>query len=55
MNIIIFGSLGNEGRCVVNEALRRGHKVSAVTKSAAGAEKLPKGVRALVADALNIN
>ena len=54
MKIIIFGALGNVGSRVVSEAVNRGHKVSAVIRSAGRAEKLPNGVRVLVADALNI-
>jgi putative NADH-flavin reductase len=43
MKVAIFGATGNIGSAVTDELLRRGHVVTAVTRSG-GADKLPAGV-----------
>ena len=48
MNIIIFGAAGNVGSRIVNEALSRGHKVSAVVRTAQQLDQLPNQVQGLV-------
>lgn len=48
MNIIIFGAAGNVGSRIVNEALSRGHRVSAVVRTAQQLDQLPNQVQGLV-------
>ncbi|OCQ21003.1 NADH-flavin reductase [Pseudoalteromonas luteoviolacea] len=55
MRITVFGATGNIGQVVVAEALKRGHHVTAVTRSAAKAALLPATVDVEVADVSNIS
>ena len=51
MKVIIFGAAGNVGSRIVNEALARGHQVSAVVRTAEQLEKLPEQVQGIIGDA----
>jgi uncharacterized protein YbjT (DUF2867 family) len=52
MNIFVTGASGYIGRPVVSELVRRGHAVRALVR-ATSAGRLPKGVEAVVGDALD--
>ncbi|TQF66662.1 NAD(P)-dependent oxidoreductase [Pseudoalteromonas luteoviolacea] len=54
MRITIFGATGNIGRVVVNEALSRGHHVTAITRDAKKAAHLPSGANVEVGDVNHI-
>jgi putative NADH-flavin reductase len=43
-NIVVFGAAGKAGRLITGEASRRGHHVTAVTRSSASPAKLSRGV-----------
>lgn len=43
MTVLVTGATGNTGRHVVNELVRRGERVRALTRNPAGA-RLPAGV-----------
>jgi nucleoside-diphosphate-sugar epimerase len=49
MNVTVFGATGGIGRAIVEELARRGHTVTAASRSIAP-EGLPAGVRALPTD-----
>jgi uncharacterized protein len=49
MNIVVFGAGGRAGRGTVTEALRRGHRVTAVVRDPAGHRDLT-GVRVVAGD-----
>jgi hypothetical protein len=49
--IVVFGAGGKIGGCIVNEATRRGHKVTAVARDEAKLSKLPKKANAAAGDA----
>lgn len=53
MKIIVFGATGNVGRRVVDEALLRGHEVTAVLRDTAKAKLLPDVVFTEAGDAAN--
>jgi len=53
MNIIVFGGRGEVGSRIVAEAAARGHSVTAVLRSEAQAQSLPKSVAFCVADVLD--
>jgi len=53
MKIIVFGALGNVGSKVVEEALSRGHDVTAVVRKEQQLFELPKTVHAVRGDAQN--
>jgi putative NADH-flavin reductase len=53
MKITILGAAGNAGSRVVNEALFRGHEVTAVVRNSSGSKNLPTGVKVLTGDASN--
>lgn len=53
MNITVFGAAGGAGRCIVSEALARGHQVDAVVRTPARLAELPAGARGRVGDALS--
>ena len=55
MKIIIFGAAGNVGSRIVNEALERGHQVSAVVRKSDQLHKLPKAVKGCTGDAQNVS
>lgn len=50
MKIIVFGAAGDVGSRVVNEALARGHDVTAVVRNQEGLRKLPKEAKYMVTD-----
>jgi len=54
MKITVLGAAGNAGSRVVDEALARGHEVTAVVRNLAGANNLPAGARVLTGDASNV-
>ena len=48
--ILAVGATGSIGRLVVEEALRQGHSVLALVRTAEKARNFPKGVEAVVGD-----
>lgn len=50
MKIVVFGARGDVGRRIVDEALARGHTVTAVIRNDAQVASLPAGVTAFVTD-----
>jgi putative NADH-flavin reductase len=55
MRITVFGAAGNVGRRVLDEALMRGHEVTAVIRNPAYMDNLPAAAIARVGDAANID
>jgi putative NADH-flavin reductase len=53
MLVTVFGAAGAAGRRIVTEALARGHRVSAVVRSATRFAELPDGALCRVGDALS--
>lgn len=51
MRITVFGAAGGVGRCVVEEALRRGHEVLAVARREASLAGLPAAAERVLGDA----
>ncbi|MZD07957.1 NAD(P)H-binding protein [Streptomyces sp. SID5785] len=51
MDITVFGAAGNVGRRVVTEALTRAHRVTAVVRDPARADRIPAGARIRTGDA----
>jgi putative NADH-flavin reductase len=54
MKITVLGAAGNAGSRVVDEALSRGHEVTAVVRNLAGSNNLPAGAKVLTGDASNV-
>ena len=54
MKITVLGATGNAGSRVVNEALSRGHKVTAVVRNSSITDNLPTGIKILAGDAGDI-
>lgn len=54
MKITVLGAAGNVGRRVVNEALSRGHQVTAVVRKTASFNAVPSAANAVVGDVNNI-
>lgn len=50
LTILAVGATGSIGRLVVGEALRQGHAVRALVRSADKARRLPAGANAVIAD-----
>jgi putative NADH-flavin reductase len=55
MKITILGAAGNVGRRIVNEALSRGHEVTAVVRSPERIKELPAGTNVQIGNASNLN
>jgi putative NADH-flavin reductase len=55
MKITIFGAGGNVGKCAVNEALSRGHNVTAVFRDITRSGKLNDAVNIVQGDASNVD
>ncbi len=55
MKITIFGAGGNIGKCAVNEALSRGHNVTAVFRDITRSGKLNYAVKIVQGDASNVD
>jgi len=55
MKITIFGAGGNVGKCAVNEALSRGHNVTAVFRDISRSGELNEAVNIVQGDASNID
>lgn len=55
MRILVFGAIGNVGRRTINEALSRGHDVTAVVRDPKRFTELPAGVVARSGDARNVD
>jgi putative NADH-flavin reductase len=53
MKITVIGAAGNAGSRVVNEALSRGHEVTAVVRNVSRSNNLPAKVKVLTGDASN--
>jgi len=54
MKITVLGAAGNAGSRVVDEALSRGHEVTAVVRNLASSNNLPAGVKVIAGDASNV-
>jgi putative NADH-flavin reductase len=54
MKITVFGAAGNVGTRVINEALSRGHEVTAVVRSASRINQLNPLVKAVLGDASKV-
>ena len=50
MTVLVIGATGSIGSLVVNEALRKGHAVRALVRSAEKAGRLPREVQAAIGD-----
>src|ERR1700712_543303 len=50
LNVLVIGATGSIGRLVVDEALRHGHKVRAMIRTAAKASRLPSTVDVVIGD-----
>lgn len=50
LTVLVAGATGSIGRLVVTEALRQGHEVRALVRSADKASRLPEGAAAVVGD-----
>jgi putative NADH-flavin reductase len=55
MRITVFGAAGNVGKRVVDEALSRGHQVTAVVRRAGRFEQLNAALKAGIGDVGNLN
>lgn len=55
MKITVLGAAGNVGRRIVNEALSRGHEVTAVVRSSERIKELPAGTNAQIGNATDID
>ncbi len=53
MKITVFGAAGNVGSRIVQEALTRGHEVTAVIRNLNRSHELPTGVKVAMGDASN--
>lgn len=53
MKITVLGARGEVGRCVVSEAIARGHAVTAVVRNPAQVDQLPQAAASHVGDAGN--
>lgn len=53
MKITVFGAGGNVGRCVIDESLLRGHKVTAVGRGASSLAGLPASITVQTGDVGN--
>jgi len=53
MRITIFGATGNTGQRILNEALQRGHIVTAVSRNPNRPKDLPKPVHFQIGDIYN--
>lgn len=53
MKIAVFGAAGSVGRCVVAEALARGHEVTAIVRRRSQFADIPPGADTRVGDAAN--
>ena len=53
MNILIFGAAGRQGSRLVDEALSRGHRVTAAVRDPSKVSKVHPGFRVVRADALD--
>jgi len=51
MKITVFGAAGNAGSRIVQEALTRGHEVTAVVRSHKPSHEFPAGVKVAIGDA----
>jgi len=54
MKITLFGATGNVGTRVINEALLRGHEVTAVLRNNTRAKEINTNVRVVIGDANNV-
>ncbi|HEX7338842.1 MAG TPA: NAD(P)H-binding protein [Rhodanobacteraceae bacterium] len=50
MKMVLFGATGHVGRAILNEAVARGHAVTAVVRDAARLGVVPESVRVVVGD-----
>ncbi len=50
MNVLVVGATGSIGSLVVDEALRQGHRVRALVRSASKAPQLPREARTVIGD-----
>ena len=55
MKISVFGAAGNVGRRIVNEALSRGHEVTAIVRSSDQRKKLPDNLNVQIGNAIDID
>jgi hypothetical protein len=53
MNIALFGASGTIGRRILNEALRRGHTVTAIVRDPTRINEQPSGMRSLAGNILD--
>jgi uncharacterized protein YbjT (DUF2867 family) len=49
-NVLVVGATGSVGRLVVKEALRQGHKVRALVRTAERAQTLPLEAESVIGD-----
>src|SRR3954462_4059904 len=50
LTILVVGATGSIGSLVVEEAIRQGHTVRALVRSASKARQLPRGAEAVIGD-----
>jgi len=55
MKITIFGATGNVGKRAINEALLRGHDVTAVLRNKARADEINSAVKIVIGDVTNVD
>lgn len=55
MKITVFGATGNVGKRVIDEALMRGHEVTAVLRNSSRIDELNSAVNVVIGDADNIS
>ncbi|HEX3981290.1 MAG TPA: NAD(P)H-binding protein, partial [Acidimicrobiales bacterium] len=50
LDVVVFGATGSIGRAIVGELVARGHRVTGVTRTGAGTDRLPDGLELRTGD-----